>query len=143
MIGVDTSFLVGLSIREHPAHRRCLRLFEREIRERAGAMAVAGQVLAEYCHVITDPRRFERPLEMSDALDLCEVWWDAEECHPVTVDAQVGALFLTWMLEHRLGRKRLLDTLLAATYHRAGVERVATTDWRDFQRFGVFQVERL
>lgn len=143
MIGIDTSFLIGLSIREHPAHTRCLELFEGEIQGRAGSMAVAGQVLAEYCHVVTDPKRFERPLEMSEALELCETWWDAEECRPVAIDAQAGALFLTWMVGHRLGRKRLLDTLLAATYHRAGVERVATTDWRDFERFGVFLVERL
>jgi hypothetical protein len=40
----------------------------------------------------------------------------------------------------RLGRKRLLDTLLAATYHRAGVVRLATTDWRDFRGYGVFEV---
>jgi hypothetical protein len=45
--------------------------------------------------------------------------------------------------QHRLGRKRLLDTLLAATYHRAGVRRLATTDWRDFSVCGVFEVERL
>lgn len=47
------------------------------------------------------------------------------------------------MREHRLGRKRLLDTLLAASYHRAGVRRIATTDWRDFAVYGVFEIERL
>jgi predicted amidohydrolase YtcJ len=41
---------------------------------------------------------------------------------------------MTWMHEHRLGRKRLLDTLPAATYYRAGVSRLASTDWRDFER---------
>ena len=128
MIGVDTSFLIGLAIREHPAHRRCVRLFNGEIRQRAATMALAAQVLAEFCHVVTDPRRFERPLDMSEALELCEQWWNAEEVRPVPVDADVGSLFLVWMQEHGLGRKRLLDTLLAATYHRAGVARLATTD---------------
>lgn len=143
MIGVDTSFLVGLAIREHPSHTRCRQLFEREILGSPASMAVAAQVLAEFCHVVTDPRRFERPLEMSEALELCEEWWNAQECHPVVVDDGVGALFLTWMHEFRLGRKRLLDTLLAATYHRAGVERLASTDWRDFERYGVFGLERM
>jgi hypothetical protein len=32
------------------------------------------------------------------------------------------------------------DTLLAATYYRGGVQRVATTNWRDFARYGVFEV---
>jgi predicted nucleic acid-binding protein len=143
VIGVDTSFLVGLAVREHPAHRRCLEVFETEIQGRTASMALAAQVLAEFCHVVTDPRRFERPLEMFDALELCEQWWNAEECRPVPVDAEVGALFLTWMHEHRLGRKRLLDTILAASYHRAGVTRLATTDWRDFERYGVFEVVRV
>jgi predicted nucleic acid-binding protein len=143
MIGVDTSFLVGLAIREHPSHGACLRLFEDEILGRAGAMAVAAQVMAEFCHVVTDSRRFERPLTMAEALELCEEWWNAEECRPVAVDAEAGVLFLTWMHERRLGRKRLLDTLLAATYHRAGVDRLATTDWRDFECYGVFELERV
>jgi predicted nucleic acid-binding protein len=143
VIGVDTSFLVALAIREHPSHYGCLALFEGEIRGGEGTMALAPQVLAEFCHVVTDPRRFERPLEMSDALDLCEEWWNARECRQVAVDAEVGALFLTWMREFRLGRKRLLDTLLAATYYRSSVTRLAATDWRDFALYGVFEVARL
>jgi predicted nucleic acid-binding protein len=106
-------------------------------------MAMAAQVLAELCHVVTDGRRFERPLSMPEALELAEELWLSEECRPVVMDAEAGALFLTWMHRHRLGRKRLLDTLLAATYHRAGVKRLATTDWRDFHTFGVFEVEQL
>ena len=143
MIGLDTSFLVGLSVREHPAHEACLRIFDAEIRGGEGTMALASQVLAEFCHVVTDARRFERPLDVAEALEISEQLWNAQECRRVDVDGEVGALFLTWMHTHRLGRKRLLDTLLAAAYHRAGVTRVATTDWRDFECYGVFEVERL
>lgn len=143
MIGADTSFLVGLAVREHPAHGSCWELFEQEILSGDGTLALAAQVLAEFCHVVSDGRRFERPLAMSEALELCEQWWNARECRLVVVDAEVGSLFLTWMREHKLGRKNLLDTLLAATYHRAGVRRLATTDWRDFERYGVFELERL
>lgn len=143
MIGVDTSFLVGLTVREHPSHERCLRIFEEDVRGADATMALAPQVLAEYCLVITDPRRFERPLPMVEALELCETWWNARECRVVPMDGEVGALFLTWMHTFRLGRKRLLDTLLAAAYHRAGVGRIATTEWRDFERYGVFDVVRL
>lgn len=143
MIGVDTSFLVGLAVREHPAHPRCWSLFESEIRGRGASMAMTPQVLAEFCHVVTDPRRFERPLPMADALELSELWWNAEECRPVSPDVEACRLFLSWMHEFGLGRKRLLDTLLAASYHRAGVTRLASTGWRDFERYGVFALERL
>ena len=43
----------------------------------------------------------------------------------------------------RLGRKRLLDTLLAASYRVARVSRVVTTDWRDVDVFGTFEVVRI
>jgi predicted nucleic acid-binding protein len=143
VIGIDTSFLVGLAVREHPAHRVCWKLFENEIRGRAGSMAMAAQVLAEFTHVVTDRRRFERPLPMHEALELCGQWWNAEECQAVYADHEAGLLFLTWMESFRLGRKRLLDTLLAACYHRAGVRRIATTDWRDFATYEVFDVVTL
>ncbi|MDN5870565.1 MAG: type II toxin-antitoxin system VapC family toxin [Nitrococcus sp.] len=140
MIGLDTGFLVGLAVREHPAHPACWALFEAEIRSRGGSMALTAQVLAEFAHVVTDPRRFEQPLAMPEALDLCALWWNAQECRQVIADFDAGTLFLSWMEAHRLGRKRLLDTLLAASYHRAGVRRIATTDWRDFTLYGVFEV---
>lgn len=140
MIGVDTSFLVGLAVREHPTHRACWKLFEQEIRGRGGSMALSAQVLAEFAHVVTDARRFERPLAMAQALELCADWWNAQECRQVTTDFNAGTLFLTWMQAHKLGRKRLLDTLLAASLYSAGVHRIATTDWRDFATYGVFEV---
>lgn len=140
MIGLDTSFLIGLSVSEHPAHATCWDLFTDQIRGRAGSMALTAQVLAEFAHVVTDPRRFERPLTMSEALELCNLWWNSRECRQVMADFDAGALFLTWMESHRLGRRRLLDTLLAASYYCAGVRRVATTDWRDFATYDVFEV---
>lgn len=143
MIGVDTSFLVGLTVEEHPSHRACRELFDGEIVGKPASIAITAQVLTEFCHVITDERRFERPLEMPAALDLCEQWWHAEESRVVVADAEVGAVWLAWMHELRLGRKRLLDTMLAATYYRAGVGRLASTNWRDFTSYGVFELERL
>jgi predicted nucleic acid-binding protein len=140
VIGADTSFLVGLAVRDHPGHQTCWRVFRESIRGRPASLALAPQALAEFVHVVTDPRRFEQPLPVHEALELCEQWWDAEECHCVVASREATTLFLSWMHTHGLGRKRLLDTLLAASYYTAGVRRIATTDWRDFSIFGVFDV---
>jgi predicted nucleic acid-binding protein len=64
VIGVDTSFLVALAAREHPAHANAWSVFQGEIRGQAGSMALVPQVLAEFAQVVTDPRRFQHPLEM-------------------------------------------------------------------------------
>lgn len=143
MIGLDTSFLVAVTVLEHPAHTAAWRLFESEIRGREGSVALAPQVLTEFAHVVTDPRRFERPLPMNQALSIGERWWQSIECRHVPTDADTVSTFLDWMTLHQLGRKRLLDTMLAATYRTAGVPRLATTDWRDFEVFGAFEVIRI
>ena len=75
MIGLDTSFLVGLSIREHPTHSRCWELFESEIREREASVGLSSKVLIEFAHVVTDPRRFSRPLSMPRAARTRDTSW--------------------------------------------------------------------
>ncbi|MBA2668504.1 MAG: PIN domain-containing protein [Trueperaceae bacterium] len=143
MIGLDTSYVVALAVREHPAHDAAWRLFETEIRGRDGSMALTPQVLTEFAHVVSDPRRFERPLVLGDALSLSARLWQARECRQVAAGADAVSIFLDWMTLHGLGRKRLLDTMLAATYRAAGVERLASTDWRDFELFDTFEVVRI
>ena len=48
--------------------------------------------------------------------------------------------FLGWLSRYQLGRKRLLDTLLAASFHQAGVKRLITNNERDFRGFGCFKI---
>ncbi len=132
MIGIDTSFLVAFEVEEHPAHESARRL----AREHAGErFALAPQVLAEFAHVVTDARRFERPLSMEDALRRAAIWWNGSEVTQVQPDAATMGLFLSWMQEYRLGRKRLLDTMLAATYKANRVSLVLSSNWRDFALF--------
>jgi predicted nucleic acid-binding protein len=140
VIGLDTSFLVAVTVKEHPAHRQAWRLFDAEIRGQDGAVALAPQVLTEFAHVVTDPRRFQRPLGMDEALEVGHNWWSARECRHAPAGADAVSIFRDWMALHRLGRKRLLGTMLAATYHAFGVTRIATTDWRDFDLFEVFEI---
>jgi hypothetical protein len=47
-------------------------------------------------------------------------------------------LFLDWLKQFSLGRKRLLDTLLAATYRQIGIQSLLTTNPADFGVLGVF-----
>jgi len=142
-VGVDTSVLVAITVLEHPAHAAAWRWFVDEVRGREGAMALAPQVLAEFAHVVTDPRRFASPLSMEDALAVAARWWSARECRQVAAEEEAVALFMDWMADHRLGRKRLLDTLLAASYRAAGISRLATMDGRDFEVFGALEVVRI
>lgn len=75
---------------------------------------------------------------METALDKSEYWWKAFETEPVLPSDLAIAQFHTWMRRHQLGRKRVLDTLLAATYRAAGVTSLLTLNPADFLVFGEF-----
>ena len=140
MVGLDTTFLVQVEVQETDGHGAAQRVLRRDILGRPREAALAPQVLTEFMHVVTDPRRFERPLSMAQALAKAGFWWHAIEVERIVPDEQVAGQFLAWMREHGLGRKRLLDTLLAATYYRSGITRIATSNARDYRVFGVFDL---
>jgi predicted nucleic acid-binding protein len=136
--GIDTGFMVAAEVVEHVRHQAA--------RAKIGALvakgdgfALAPQVLAEFVHVVTDTNRFTAPLSMEAARDLAQKWWTAREVtHIVPGDAAVSQFFV-WHGGHRLGRKRILDTMLAATYRSAGITSLLTTNADDFAVLGEFQ----
>lgn len=141
-IGIDTSFLVAFEVAEHPLHSEA-RGQIRDWVEKKKAIALCPQVLAEFVHVIMDRRRFENAVSMELALDRTEQIWNGKEVRKVYASAEATALFLHWMRSHRLGRKRILDTQLAAIYYSNQIKEIATTDFRDFDVFEVFKIHKL
>lgn len=138
--GIDTTFLVQVEVREVPGHeevRGCLN--EALLSRYPQPLALAPQVLTEFVHVVTDPRRFVSPLSMEEALEKARGWWEASEVKQVYPSLDSTRLGLLWLRQHRLGRKRLLDTQLAATYYAAGVNSLLTLNMSDFDIFGVFR----
>ena len=135
--GLDTGFLIAAEVMEHSEHTAARQTVARLI---AGSdlIAIAPQVLAEFIHIATDPRRFAQPLDIDTARQIAEQWWTAIDTVQVFPDAGAVHQFLAWLQQFALGRKRLLDTLLAATYRQAGIQSVLTTNETDFMVFGAF-----
>jgi predicted nucleic acid-binding protein len=134
---LDTSFLVAVEIAEHACHAEARRMLD-EFLNRGDRFALAPQILAEFIHTATDPRRFQVPLTMETALRHSEKWWNAGEVEQTMPTDDALSRFHEWMLSHRLGRKRVLDTMLAATYRSAGVTSLLTLNGQDFTVFGEF-----
>ena len=137
--GIDTDFLVAAEIRDHPFHRPADALLQLLLTD-GHDLAVAPQTLAEFIHIVTDPKRMPQPLTMTEAIGRANHWWQAAEVVRVCPDGQAVTDFLGWVARYQLGRKRLLDALLAATFHRAGVKRLVTNNERDFKVFGCFEI---
>jgi hypothetical protein len=51
-------------------------------------------MLAEFIHIITDPKRMPQPLSMADAIGRAEHWWQAAEVVRVFPDGQAVTDFL-------------------------------------------------
>jgi predicted nucleic acid-binding protein len=132
MIGIDTSFLIALQNADHRLHFPAQKAVEEH---RGEGFAIAPQVVSEFVHVVTDPNRFPAPATMMAALGAAMAWWDSKEAQLVVPDKDALQLFNDWMRELLLGRKQVLDTLLAATYKCAGISLIASTNFRDFGRY--------
>jgi predicted nucleic acid-binding protein len=135
--GLDTGFLVAAEVREHAAHAGARATLVQTL-SAGDSIAIAPQVLAEFIHVVTDPRRFSQPLDLNAARHVAEQWWTASDIVQTFPGAGAVRQVLVWLHQFSLGRKRLLDTLLAATYSQAGIQSLPTTNQSDLLVFGVF-----
>jgi len=80
------------------------------------------------------------PLVVTDAISRAENWWQAAEVVRVFPDGNAASDFFAWFRQHQLGRKRLLDTLLAASFRQAKVTKIITNNAKDYEVLGAFEV---
>lgn len=139
-LALDTDVVVSWLMSGAPRHAAARSLVDAELRTAGGAIALVPQTLHEVLHVATDPRRFERPLSMREAIRLVRLLWEAREVVRVQPGANVPVRTLELMERHRLGRKRILDTALAATLEAAQIRRLATFNGDDFAVFPFLEV---
>ena len=69
--GLDTGFLVAAEVKEHAEHAAARGTITRLLAA-ADQIAIAPQVLAEFIHVATDPRRFSQPLDVKTSRQIAE-----------------------------------------------------------------------
>ena len=135
ILGIDTDILVTWVMKGTPLHTAVRRFFQHEIHERGGVLGLTLQVAQEFLHVATDPRRFEHPLAMPEALRICRSLASSREVQWILPSSEVLPRTLDLLEQFNLGRKRILDTALAATLECAGVQRLMTLNRRDYEVF--------
>ncbi len=126
-----------MAIPEHPQHGTCRQLSV-EAASQGRSFGLSLGVLAEFLHVTTDPKRFSKPLNMPEAIHITDFWAQAAEVTLLRQDTATCQQWLSWMQQHHLGRKRVLDTVIAATWLSAGITDIFTLNPADFTLFGHF-----
>lgn len=138
--GIDTTFLLQLELRESAGHDRATQFLLSEVADKGEILGLAPQVLTEFIHIATDPARFQHPLSAATAVRKAEFWWNAKEVRPVYPTYGTVTLFCDWMERHGLGRKRVLNTFLAATYVSNDILSILSTNARDYRIFDALSV---
>lgn len=133
--GVDTNVLVYVHMPAMAHHEAVSAALMGLVRRPGTSLVLSPLVLHELVHVITDPRRFDPPVAMAEAVALARGY--LRRTNVTCVDASGAAMehALDLLARHRLGRKRVFDALLAATLLVNGVDTLITCNPADY---GVF-----
>ncbi len=79
-------------------------------------------------------------MSMDAAIGYSRSIWDASDVRRLSPSAAVFHRTLELLSTLKLGRKRILDTALAATLEACSVERLATFNDKDFEIFGFLDI---
>ncbi len=132
-IGIDSNVLIHAHLPGLPQHRAARRFLLARLNEPETVLVLTPDTLGEFLHVVTDPRRFDPPVEMSAALSLAHGYLGRSNTELVSPDEEAVEACLAWIDRLGLGRRRIRNTLLATTLLRHGVTQLATFNRRDFE----------
>lgn len=138
--GLDTNVLIYAQMPAFEEHGEVRRYLLGQLEQPNLTLVVTPGVLHEFVHIVTDGRRFDPPVSMAEALAIARLFLGRSnvEC----IGAGEAVLFEAFDLleRHRPGRRRIADTLLAATLLHHGVSALITCNPRDFAVFEGLEV---
>jgi predicted nucleic acid-binding protein len=142
-LAVDTNVLVYAQFERFAEHLAARRAVERILGATEDRLVLSPLVCHEWLHIVTDPRRFDPPLPMTDGIRQIEDLAAAANVLVVSVDELTLRGALALLAEHQLGRKRIADTLLAACLRAAGIGDLLTANADHFRAFSFLKIHEL
>lgn len=132
---VDTNIFVYAHLASFQEHAAAQNYLHSRLADPESVLVVTPAILHEFVHVITDRRRFEVPVKIEEAIALARLYLNRTNVECLDIGPSSVAMAFSLMEKHRLGRKRLADTLLAATLLEHGVDQLVTRNVADFAVF--------
>lgn len=96
--GPDTNVLVSAHMASLPEHGVVRGYFEGQLVRRDVTLVLTPAVLHEFVHVVTDPRRFDPPVAMGEALALARLYLGKANVECRATDAEAMARRSTWWI---------------------------------------------
>lgn len=134
-LGIDSNVLLQAHLPALDRHELAHRYLHRQLALPGVTLVLTPLVLHEFVHVVTDGRRFDPPVPMTEALALARGYLGRSNVECISTDETSLLLALDLLSRYHLGRKRIADTLFAATLLAHGVHRIVTFNGADFEVF--------
>ncbi len=134
-LGIDTNVLIYAHMPALKEHERVRQFILAELHKPDVKLVITPMVLHEFVHVITDARRFDPPVPMSEAIAVARLYVGRANVEWAAVAEGVLIDTLQLLEQHHLGRRRFADALLVAALLRHGVHRLVTCNPADFVPF--------
>ena len=133
--GLDTNVLIYAHMPELPDHAKVRSFLLGQLADERVTLVITPNILHEFVHIVTDGRRFDPPVSMSEALAVARVYLDHTNIECLSVDGQAVASAFALIERYQLGRKRIADTLFAACLLGHEVRELITCNLDDFRVF--------
>lgn len=133
--GLDTNVLIYAHIPAFEVHGQVRRFLLEQLQTPDVTLVITPSVLHEFIHVVTDMRRFEAPLTTAEAAAVARLYLGKSNVDCLAPDGKIVLEALGLLERYDLGRKRIADTLFAATLLHHGVQEVITCNPGDFDVF--------
>lgn len=129
---LDTNILVAASVAEHPSHAAAAALLAKLAAEQA-PLCISHQVCREFLVVLTRKPVSGREFTVAEALQALDAWRSA--CVVMDEGAAVLVELLALVREHQVKGKQVHDANIIATMRARDVDRLATLNAGDFERY--------
>lgn len=139
-LGVDTNVLIYAQMPALPQHGRARSYLLDKLQRGDTTLVLTPSILHEFIHLVTDSRRFAPPVGMREALAVARLYLNRPNIVCLAADEASTHLAFDLLERYRLGRRRLADTLFAATLLRNGVRTLLTCNPQDFRVFEGLEV---
>ena len=130
-VGVDTNVLVYAVNESSVFNSGTRKLLKKLIREKT-QIIITWQNLTEFYAIVTDKKRFPRPMSPLETAKYIGSCLDGGEYGLVLPNVQTGSGFLRMIKRVKPVGQRIYDVFLAATLVSKGVERLITGNKKDF-----------
>lgn len=134
-LGIDSNVLLQAHLPALDRHELAHAYLQEQLALPGVTLVLTPLVLHEFVHVVTDSRRFDPPVPMTEAISVTRSYLGRTNVECVGADEPTLLLALDLLSRYRLGRKRIADTLLAATLLVHGIHRLVTFNVGDFKVF--------